>query len=242
MATPAEPPAHDTPPPGFSPVDEQRHLDAAVEEWWFSAWATDGAFGLLSWWRLVGDVGWYWSALARRGEPLLHMTEWSVPRRADPMIAKAPEMWAEIECVAAFDQWTVGNEMYAVALDDPNDALGRAHGHVTPVAMDLEWYAIAPAEPLEPAASGAGRGYRQRGVLHGVVELPVDAMAITEVAADRWHRWGASLVDVPLAAATAHLGLRAPVRLPDGTTIDLVLTADGWRRRDQRLGYRRVAQ
>ena len=49
----------------------------------------------------------------------------------------------------AFEQWTVANEAYAVALDHPDDALGRAHGRPAPVAFDIEWYAEAAPEPLE---------------------------------------------------------------------------------------------
>lgn len=190
----------------------------------------DGSLGLLAGWRRTDATGWYWAALARRGRPLLHMTEWSVPLRANPLIAKAHEMWSEIECVAPFEQWTIGNEMYAAALDDPEDAWGRAHGQVTPVAMDLEWYATDEPAPFEPAP-GYERGYRQRGVVHGVIELPEGPIDLDEVPAERWHRWGPSLDGVPLDRAAAHLGLRAPTLFPDGTVADLVLTSDGWRRR-----------
>jgi hypothetical protein len=52
--------------------------------------------------------------------------------------------------------------------------------------------------------------------------------------AGRTHRWGEALPPLPVAPALAHLGPRAPVRLPDGTVIDLVLTSDGWRSRGAR--------
>lgn len=221
MATSSDPNAT------FASADERRHPECAVEEWWFGCWAADGSFGLLSSWRIVGNVGWYWAALARRDRPLVHMAEWSVPLRANPMIAKAHEMWAEIECVAPFEQWTIGNELYAISLDDPDDALGRAHGHVMPFAMDLEWYATSRAESLP-----ADTGYRQRGVVHGDIELlDTGGLEIVEAPAERWHRWGTRLEAAPLPSAGAHLGLRAPVRLPDGTVDDLVLTAEGWAHR-----------
>jgi hypothetical protein len=221
-------------PVGRTARDERAHSDAAVEEWWFSCWATDGSFGLLTGWRLVGPIGWHWAVFARRGRPLVHMTEWAVPRRADPMLAKAPEMWAEIECVAPFDQWTIGNEMYAAALEEPADALspdalGFARGHVMPFAMDLEWYATEAAENL--AGSPDDEGYCQRGVVHGSIELLEGGIDIAEVPAARWHRWGARLGDPAIGTAGAHLGLRAPVSFPDGSVMDLVLTVGGWRRR-----------
>lgn len=163
--------------------------------------------------------------------PLLHVTEWSVPRRSDPMLVKAPEMWAEHMCVAGFDQWTVGNEMYAAALDDPDEALGRAYGLPTPLAMDLEWYATQPAQGVVPAGGDAAHGYRQRGVVHGLVELPEGPVEFDDVPAERWHRWGDRLDPVPLPVAHAHLGLRAPFRFPDDSISDLVLTPSGWCRR-----------
>lgn len=213
--------------PTLTWVDERRHPHDVVEEWWFGCWAADGSFGLLSAWRIVGNIGWYWAALARRERPLVHMAEWSVPLRPNPMIAKAHEMWAELECVAPFEQWTIGNELYAISVDDPEDVLGRAHGHVVPFAMDLEWYATSPAESLTTES-----GYVQRGVVHGDIELlDTGGLEISEAPAQRWHRWGTRLEAAPLPRAGAHLGLRAPTRLPDGTLDDLVLTADGWAHR-----------
>jgi hypothetical protein len=215
------------------PLDERRHGDCAVEEWWFSCWdvAAAPAFGLVVGWRIMGTSGWYWTALARQGRPLLHMTEWSVPLRPDPMIAKAHEMWGELECVAAFDQWTVANEMYVAELDDADEALGRAHGRPTPMAMDLEWYATSSAENVE-------QGYRQSGVVHGLVELHDEPLEIREARTERWHRWGSALPPSPSSSpvsqpATAHLGMRAPFAFPDGSVADLVMTGDGWRTRQR---------
>lgn len=221
---------HDAPPDGYARGDEGRHGSAATEEWWFGCWADDGSFGIVSGYRITGATAWYWSALARAGRPLLHVTEWQVPRRSDPLLVKAPEMWAEHECVAPFDQWTVGNEMYAAALDDPQEALERAYGLPTPLAMDLEWYATTPAVAID----GPEAGYTQRGVVHGAIELPDGPVELEEVPAMRWHRWGAALGPVPLADATAHLGLRAPFRFPDDSVNDLVLTSSGWRTRRAR--------
>ena len=71
--------------------------------------------------------------------------------------------------MAPMEQWTVSNECYATAIEDADDALGRAYGLPTAIALDLEWYATAPphAQPAE-----RGPGYAQDGVVHGVVELP----------------------------------------------------------------------
>jgi hypothetical protein len=211
----------------LSPTDDLPHASAAVEEWVFAAWTPDANVGVVSGHRLVAGGDWYWSALVEIGQPLLHLTEWNVVRRSDPFIVKAPEMWAEHHCVAAMEQWTVGNEAHAAALDDAEEALGRAYGVPMPMAMDLEWYATGRADPVQD-------GYHQSGVLHGLVELlDRPSLELNEVPARRWHRWSddPGLGPLPLETVVAHTGLRAPFAFPNGTVSDWVLTPAGWRSR-----------
>ena len=99
----------------LSPTDDLPHPEVAVEEWVFVAWTPDAKVGVVSGHRLVAGGDWSWAALVEAGRPLLHLTEWHVVRRSDPFIVKAPEMWAEHHCVAAMEQWTVGNEAHAAA-------------------------------------------------------------------------------------------------------------------------------
>lgn len=211
---------------GLLPGDEQRHPDAPAEEWLFTCWTPDATVGLVSGYRIVSPSrGWYWAALARAGRPLLHVTEWDVPLRADPLLVKAPGLWAEHFCDDPYRQWTVGNETYASALDDPADGLGRAYGTPTPIAFDIEWY--AGAEPV-PVTSG----YEQAGEVHGVVEFGAEpALHLDGVPAWRSHRWGLGLAPVRPPAALAHVGLRAAFAFPDATAADWVLTRDGWQAR-----------
>lgn len=214
---------------GTTARDEQPHGAAPVEEWCFSCWRDDGALGLVAGWRVFATSGrgWYWWALARAGRPLLHVAEWDVVLRADRLLVKAPQLWAELVCDAPFEQWTVGNETYAAALDDPADALARVYGSPTAIASDLEWYATGEVEPFGP-----GTGYRQLGTVHGVVEIAgEEAVELVEVPASRSHRWGPTLTPEPLEPAVAHLGVRAVFAFPDGTIDDRVLTPRGWCRR-----------
>jgi len=230
------------PAPARSAADEGRHPDAALEEWTFCFWTDDGSAGGLVFLRQVRAVRrtWYWSALVRAGEPLLHVSDWEAPLPAAGIGLRSNALWADNICEAPFEQWTVANEAYAVALDDPADALDRAFGTSTPIAFDLEWYAAGPAVDLvddvaaDRSANPSGQfaaGYRQEGRVHGVVELAGGPLVLDDVPAHRTHRWGTTLAAPAFAPAVAHLGLRAPVRLPDGTELDLVLTPDGWRQR-----------
>lgn len=200
--------------------DEWRH-GGDVEEWLFTTWTS--AVGVVSGYRIVGRRAWYWCAVAGPGRPLLHVADWDVPLRADPLLVKGDGLWAEHTCDAPLEQWTVANETYAAALDDPDEALGRAYGAPTALSWDLEWYATGPTRDVVA-------GYEQPGVVHGVIEvggsLPID---LVEAAAHRWHRWGDHLDQVALPPAYAHTGVRAPFAFPDGTVADWVLTPDGWR-------------
>jgi hypothetical protein len=211
-----------------APVDERRHAGAEVEEWVFAAWTADGRLGVLSGHRLLGRRAWYWAALARAGQPVLHVAEWDVTVRLDPMIVKAQSLWAEHVCDDPMRQWSVGNETYAAALERADEGLGRAYGTPTPIAFDLEWYATAEPEPIQD-------GYAQRGVVHGAIDVGGEPRTdVAEIPAARWHRWRAAgaLDPVPLERARAHTGVRAAFAFPDGTVADVVLTPDGWRARD----------
>jgi hypothetical protein len=210
----------------WSEADEAPHPGAVVEEWLFTVESADGSFGLVHGQRIRPDQrrAWYWAALVRSGAPVLHVAEWDVAMRANPLIVKSEALWAEVTCDDPMRQWTVGNELVAAALDDPEDALGRAYGTPTPLAWDLEWYATGPPDDVP-------HGYTQRGVVHGVIELVGGPIELVEQPARRWRRWGEALGPVELDPAVAHDGLRAAFAFPDGTRSDWVLTPSGWRAR-----------
>lgn len=247
----------------------------------FTCWTSavddegDEPCGVISGYRLAGSTGWYWAALLDGAAPLLHVTDWHVARRPDPLLVKSHGLWAEHTCDDPLRQWTIVNETYATAFDDADEALGRAYGVPTALSWDLEWYATAEPRPASPApgasdrsasegsgqqrpaspdrgasdrsaSGGSGqprpawpgnaiRGYQQSGVVHGTIEVggrPPRHLA--EAPAHRWHRWGDHLEAIALPAAYAHTGRRAPFTFPDGTSVDWVLTPDGWRSRPDR--------
>lgn len=208
--------------------DDERPHAGLIDEWVFATWTEDGSFGVLSGHRLFGPVSWYWAAVVEAGRPLLHLTEWEIVVRAfDPFIVKGPEMWAEHQLDAPMEQWSLGNEAYFVALDDPDDALGRAYGAPTPLACDLEWYATRTPSEID-------NGYEQIGVVHGTIErLHLPNIELVEVPAHRWRRWGAALGALELPPATIDKAdvvseLRAPFRFPDGSQVDWFLHTGGW--------------
>ena len=114
--------------------------------------------------------------------------------RADPFIVKGEGLWAEHHCVAPMEQWSVGNEAYASALDDPDDALGRAYGDPTPIAFDLEWYATGDAVAARTERSGGSSSATSRTAWCTAPSRSggEPSIELAEVPAHRWHRWAAA--------------------------------------------------
>ena len=223
----------------FRPVDEQPH-PAGSEAWWaeswaFDVWTADGVAACTCLTVLPNQQAtWYWTALVRPGQPLVHLADLRVPAVRPGLEVRTDGLWASHTCEAAFEQWTVANEAYAVALDEPADALGRALGVVTPIAFDLEWYAAAVPEVLD-------HGYAQDGSVDGVIELAGGPLDIVSGASRRVHRWGV-LAPAPAAgaddAAQRPPGAWVPFLLegPDGPEVlDRVAGPGGWWERRRRL-------
>lgn len=209
----------------WSDADEQRHPESPVEAWWW--WGggvdADGAgAGIYVGLELRGRRFDYWAGLVREGEPYVYVEELDGTGLRAGLEIKPPEMWAGHECDAPFRQWSVGNEAHGVLLDDPGEAWRRAHGTPVPVTFDVEWYATAAPEPLEPLVAGAG-GYRQTGEVDARVEL-LEGVFELRGPAERVHVWGVPYLPSSLAMPTDDRGLRAPYRRSDGIAVDQVLT------------------
>ena len=212
-------------------ADEGRHHPGPGlwwhEAWVFEAWTPAADVGLTTALVLLPNQGlaWYWAMLVRADQPLLHLAVLDAALPVSGLMVRTTGLWADHICEAPFEQWTVANEAHAVALDDPDDATGRAYGVPEPLAFDLEWYATGVA--MTDAA-----GYEQPGEVDGVVELASGHLDVVGPARRR-HSWGGFWPTPAVAAPSPPRspGLRAPVALdgPYGPwVLDRVLTADGW--------------
>lgn len=216
----------------MEPADEDRHRPQADDRWhetWtFDAWMPDASVGastgLVLW--PLRNRAWYWASLVRTGEPLVHLVDLDIDPPRVGLEIRSHGLWATHVCEAPFEQWTVANEAYAVALDDPQDALGRAHGTPAPVAFDLEWYASAAPVPLDVPLDPPLDGYRQAGEVHGLIELAGGRLTL-EGPATRGHWWGRGDPWPAPDAAWPPVGAHAPVRL-EAVALDRVLTRQGW--------------
>jgi hypothetical protein len=222
----------------WSPADEGPH-PAGNDPWWaecwaFDAWTPDAGMGASTCLVLLPNRqrAWYWAALVRRDEPLLSVVDLDQTPPLRSLRVRRGSLWADHQCEAPFEQWTVVNETYAVALDDPAEALRRGLGEPVPVAFDLEWYATAaPTERAEDPDAGprVRDGYEQAGEVHGEIELRGGPVTL-EGPGHRVHWWGRSPWFDAAWGEVAD-GLHAPVLLQDGdraAELHRALTPSGW--------------
>ena len=149
-------------------------------------------------------------------EPVLHVTEWTIPRRADPRSESAGDV-GRPRLRGAVRAMEPRERDVRRALDDPDEGLGRAYGTPVPITFDLEWHATAPVRCRSSTGTGSRRDRcRDRADRRGRLDL------------DGARRTDARLVGDPLPPLIAgdavdHLGLRAPFRLKRRHVLDQVL-------------------
>lgn len=204
----------------FTPADEARHPDVAVEAWWWWGWDAGGDSGLFVGFELRGRTFDYWAGFVRRDEPYVYVEELDGSGLRQGLEIKPPQMWADHQCDVPFRQWSVGNEAHGVLLDDPTEAWRRAHGAPVPVTFDIEWGSTAEVAPIE-------HGYEQHGDIDARIELAEGVQAVVGPG-HRLHVWGAPYLPHALAMPVDATGLRAPYRRSDGINVDQVLTSTGW--------------
>ena len=207
--------------------DEQRHEpqgDDWQERWTFEAWTNDGAFGAVAAVTLVPHArqAWYWAAVARDARPLLTLVDTELHLPSSSLTLRGAGLWADHVCETPLEHWTVANEAYAVALDDPEEALGAQRGDVVPLGFDLEWEAAN--DPAELADGYVVSATVTGEILIGDEDLGIDAMGCWR------HEWGR--LRWPDAPARKPHGLRAPMRIDrsEGAAllVERVANEDGW--------------
>lgn len=183
---------HGGPPPlnGVTADQERRHPAGAgllwEESWYFDfASAEVGAFVRLGLFPNL-SVAWYWGYLVRRGEPLVvaRHHEAALPR-GEVLELREDGLWAALYCETPHEHWTAGLEAFAVALDDPDDALRGEWGDRVALGFDLEWEAVgavASAEPMD---------YAQPCLVSGEILVGAERLEVAGPG-HRRHRWGES--------------------------------------------------
>jgi hypothetical protein len=133
-------------------------------------------------------TAWYWTMVHRASQPLLHASDLTL-RLPKLLEVRGDALWADHTCEAPFDHWTVANELMAVALASPRDALEGGRGDLQAMALDMEWEASARA------VEHRRDDYEVPAISHGELHLgsgtPGEVEVIELDGHGSWrHRWG----------------------------------------------------
>ena len=146
------------------------------ERWRWAWWSPDGSEAGHLGMTFVAATGLVivTATLARPGHDLVALTEPDAPwPRPGSMEIRASGLWADAIEEEPGARWTIGLEAFALAVDDPADAVGRR----VPLGFDLEWERAGPDhDGRTPAA------------VHG--EVLVEDAAIDLDAPGWWQSWG----------------------------------------------------
>lgn len=195
-------------------VDEGRHPPGPrhdwEESWSFDFASADGELAGLARLALVPAAGraWWWAYVARRGERLLVVRDHEVRLPRPPSLEiRAEGLWAEVSCLIPHVHWTIGLEAFAVALDDPEDALAGERGERIGLGFDLEWEGVGPLAPVDG-------GYGQSCLVHGDILIgggPTPVTVALDGTGTRWHQWGDAPALLPPLAPPAPAPLATAV-------------------------------
>jgi hypothetical protein len=180
----------------FAPSDERAHPPSGPHAW--EVWS----FDLID---PVGRVGFHLSlelcsaaapgggraavraAVVGEERALVSLVADDLPRPRIGLEVRGPGIWTSAECETPLDHWSLGLEAFAVTLDDPWDALGRALGDRTPLGVDLEWEASSSPVGLPRP----GDGYEVPSRVHGEVLVGPERLVLDGVGS--WaHWWGSA--------------------------------------------------
>ena len=129
------------------PADERSHEPGPEplwsESWYFDFFQADGSVGG---WVRIGlypnlGVSWYHAYVVGPGRRTLAVADLSVPLpKPGSLELRTHGLWADHTCETALEHFTLGNEAFALAVDDPAELYQREpRGEQVPMGLDLEW-------------------------------------------------------------------------------------------------------
>ena len=129
------------------PADERSHepgdLRLWSESWYFDFFQADGSLG--GWVRigLYPNLGaaWYHAYVVGSGRQTLAVQDLNVPLpKPGSLELRTHGLWADHTCETPLEHFTIANETFALAVDDPVDLYAREpRGEQVPLGLDLEW-------------------------------------------------------------------------------------------------------
>jgi hypothetical protein len=201
-------------------ADERRHA-AGPDRWWGERWAfslvaDDGTLALHTSVTLYPRQRrtWFATAVLAPDHPYVLCRDDDIAMPSTSVIELRTEgLWMHAICETPLEHWTVAIEAFAVAFDDPSEAVGSERGERIGLAYDLEWESVGNVRPAESGIDG----YTIRCVVNGDAQLG-DRSSTISGTGSRSHHWGVLDADGWSLLATSHTGptsARYPLRIDD---------------------------
>ncbi len=147
---------------------------------------------------------------------------------------RASGLWADMICEQPFKHWSYGLEAFGLAIDEPDELLGRGYGDRVPLGWELDFESDADrvAGFEQPPGADVPDGYRQAGLADGLVLLADRSVPIHGPAV-RYHWWGSS-GPVSLDGLDGHLESepgreRAPSAAAERSEVAIPMSGRVWR-------------
>jgi hypothetical protein len=156
------------------------------ESWYFDFALADASLGGYVRLELYPNAGsaWFWAFVAGDGRPLVAVRDHEVPLpRGRDLEVRSEGLWSALNCEEPHEHWSIGLEAFAVAMDDPEEALGSEVGDRVALGLDLEWEATS-----ELFVSELGSGYEQSCRVIGEVLVGAERIAFNGHG-QRDHSW-----------------------------------------------------
>jgi hypothetical protein len=130
-----------------TPADERVHAPGPEpfwnESWYFDFVDPDGTLGGYVRIGLYPNLGvcWYWACVVGEGRKLVTVVDHTVPlpRAGGSLELRHDGLWADHNCEAPLDHWSLGLEAFGVMLDDPADTYSGMLGERMPLGFELDW-------------------------------------------------------------------------------------------------------
>ncbi len=173
-------------------ADERRHA-AGPERLWcesidFDFFAPDAS--IAGWVRLdlyvnLG-VAWYHSLVVGSGRRIVAVADCAVPLpRANAWEIRTDGLWADHTCETAVDHWSLANEAFAIAVDEPTELdVAEPRGERTPLGLDLEFEVDGEARHDATTTRYASPCRAHGEILVGDEQIELDGWG------QRHHSWG----------------------------------------------------
>ncbi|MDP1794497.1 MAG: hypothetical protein Q8K63_10220 [Acidimicrobiales bacterium] len=124
-------------------------------------WALYAGLGL----RREERYAWWWTVVARVGEPLLLVRDDTLALpKSNALEVRGSGLWADLHCHEPMQRWQVNFEGFALALD-PSDVGGDERGEPVAIEFEFEWDGVAAP------TSSAGGGYEQVCMVDGEIQI-----------------------------------------------------------------------